>query len=75
MLYEMLTGKVPFSGANAFIIMNDRLLNNPVPPREIDPSIPPQLQEIIYRAIERDRETLPVGARVCVGPGTSGPGG
>jgi eukaryotic-like serine/threonine-protein kinase len=54
MLYEMLTGKVPFSGANAFIIMNDRLLNNPVPPREIEPSISPQLQEIIYRALERD---------------------
>ncbi|MGA9041981.1 MAG: serine/threonine-protein kinase [Terriglobales bacterium] len=54
MLYEMLTGKVPFSGANAFIIMNDRLLNNPMPPREIDPEISPQLQEIIYRALERD---------------------
>lgn len=54
MLYEMLTGKVPFTGANAFIIMNDRLLNNPMPPREIDPEISPQLQEIIYRALERD---------------------
>ena len=29
MLYEMLTGKVPFTGPNAFVIMNDRLLNNP----------------------------------------------
>jgi serine/threonine-protein kinase len=54
MLYEMLTGKTPFSGANPFLIMNDRLLNNPVPPREIDPSISPQLQEIIYRVLERD---------------------
>lgn len=54
MFYEMLTGKVPFTGSNAFTIMNDRLLNNPVPPREIDPSISPELQEIIYRAIERD---------------------
>jgi eukaryotic-like serine/threonine-protein kinase len=54
MLYEMLTGKVPFTGPNAFVIMNDRLLNNPVPPREIDPSTSPQLQEIIYRAMERD---------------------
>ncbi len=54
MLYEMLTGKVPFTGPNAFIIMNDRLLNNPVPPREIDPEISPHLQEIVYRAIERD---------------------
>jgi serine/threonine protein kinase len=34
--------------------MNDRLLNNPVPPREINPEISPQLQEIIYRALERD---------------------
>src|SRR5438477_6067918 len=48
MLYEMLTGKVPFSGANPFLIMNDRLLNNPMPPREIDANITPQLQEIIY---------------------------
>lgn len=54
MLYEMLTGKVPFTGSNAFTIMNDRLLNNPVPPREVDPTISPELQEIIYRAIERD---------------------
>jgi len=54
MLYEMLTGKVPFTGPNGFVIMNDRLLNNPVPPREIDPAISPQLQEIIYRAMERD---------------------
>jgi serine/threonine-protein kinase len=54
MLYEMLTGKVPFTGPNAFVIMNDRLLNNPIPPRELDSTISPQLQEIIYRAMERD---------------------
>src|SRR5665213_232016 len=54
MLYEMLTGKVPFSGSNAFATMNERLLNNPVPPREVEPGISPELQEIIYRAIERD---------------------
>lgn len=54
MLYEMLTGKTPFQGANPFAIMNDRLLNNPIPPREVDPNISAQLQEIIYRALERD---------------------
>ena len=54
MLYEMLTGKAPFQGPNPFAIMNDRLLNNPIPPREIDPNISPELQEIIYRALERD---------------------
>ena len=54
MPYEMLTGKTPSQGPNPFAVMNDRLLNNPIPPREIDPSISPQLQEIIYRALERD---------------------
>jgi eukaryotic-like serine/threonine-protein kinase len=54
MLYEMVTGKTPFQGPNPFAIMNDRLMNNPEPPREIDPSISPQLQEVIYRALERD---------------------
>jgi len=54
MLYEMLTGEVPFHGPNPFAIMNDRLLNNPIPPRELNPEISPQLQEIIYRAIERN---------------------
>jgi serine/threonine-protein kinase len=54
MLYEMLAGKVPFTGPNPFVIMNERLLNNPIPPREVNPNISPQLQEIIYRALERD---------------------
>jgi eukaryotic-like serine/threonine-protein kinase len=54
MMYEMLTGKPPFQGPNPFAIMNDRLLNNPIPPREIDPTISPELQETIYRALERD---------------------
>jgi serine/threonine protein kinase len=54
MLYEMLTGKLPFDGENPFAIMNERLLNDPIPPRNHDLAISPQLQEIIYRAMERD---------------------
>ena len=63
MLYEMLTGDVPFHGPNAFAIMNDRLLNNPVPPRELNPEISPQLQEIIYRALERNPANRYASAR------------
>ena len=63
MLYEMLTGKTPFQGPSALAIMNDRLLNNPVPPREIDPTIPPEVQEVIYRAIERDPKNRYATAR------------
>src|SRR5208283_6106854 len=53
-LYEMLTGKLPFSGPTPLAAMNDRLLNHPVPPCVADSSISPQLQEILYRALERD---------------------
>ncbi|HSY36739.1 MAG TPA: serine/threonine-protein kinase [Acidobacteriaceae bacterium] len=63
MLYEMLTGVVPFSGPNPFAVMNDRLLNQPVPPRELEPSISPQLQEIVYRAMEREPKNRYASAR------------
>jgi serine/threonine protein kinase len=53
-LYEMLTGKMPFSGPTPLAAMNDRLLNHPTPPRVADPSVTPQMQEILYRALERD---------------------
>jgi serine/threonine-protein kinase len=62
-LYEMVTGQTPFKGPNPFAIMNDRLLNNPVPPRELNPEVSPQLQEIIYRAIERDPKNRYAAAR------------
>jgi len=53
-LYEMLTGTTPFEGPNPFAVMNDRLVNNPVPPRELNPEVTPELQETIYRAMERE---------------------
>jgi serine/threonine protein kinase len=53
-LYEMLTGKLPFTGPSPIAAMNDRLLNPPIPPTVADPTITPQLQEVIYRALERD---------------------
>jgi eukaryotic-like serine/threonine-protein kinase len=62
-LYEMLTGKVPFSGPNPFAVMNDRLLNAPEPPSSLEPSITPQLQEIIYRALEREPKNRYASAR------------
>jgi serine/threonine-protein kinase len=56
MLYEMLTGATPFRGPNPFAVMNDRMVNNPIPPRELNPAVTPQLQEVIYRALRRDPE-------------------
>jgi serine/threonine-protein kinase len=53
-LYEMLSGKLPFNGPNPMAAMNERLLNYPVPPTVANPAISPQLQECLYRALERD---------------------
>jgi len=53
-LYEMVTGETPFAGTNPFAVMNDRLVNNPIPPREVNPEISAELQEVIYRALERE---------------------
>jgi len=53
-LYEMATGAIPFEGPNPFAVMNDRLVNNPVPPRERNPEISSELQEVIYRTLERE---------------------
>jgi serine/threonine-protein kinase len=54
MLYEMLTGRPPFTGSNALAIMNQRLLTEAVPARQLNHEISPQLQEILFRALERD---------------------
>jgi len=54
MLYEMLTGQVPFSGPNPFAVMNERVLNDPKPARKLNSEITPAQQEILYRALERD---------------------
>jgi serine/threonine protein kinase len=53
-LYEMLTGTLPFAGNSALDIMNERLLNHPIPPQVVNPSISDHLQEVLYRALERD---------------------
>jgi serine/threonine-protein kinase len=54
MFYEMLTGQAPFSGPNPLAVMNERILNDPKPARKLNAEITPELQEILYRALERD---------------------
>jgi len=62
-LYEMLTGKLPFSDPAPWAAMNERLSNGPVPPRVVDPSISPQLEEVILRALERNPKNRYPAAR------------
>ncbi len=53
-LYEMLTGKLPFAGSSRAAAMKSRLNSPPIPPSIASPSISPHLQEVLYRALERD---------------------
>jgi len=62
-LYEMLTGTLPFSGNSPMEVMNDRLLNHPVPPTVADSRISPEMQEVLYRALERDPQNRYAHAR------------
>src|SRR5262249_28978026 len=54
-LYQMATGKLPFQGATSGVITDAILNREPVPPMQVNPNIPPPLQEVIRRALEKDR--------------------
>src|SRR5260370_2606291 len=55
-LYEMATGQRAFAGATATELHDAILENSPVPPRQLNPEIPAQLEPVIDRALEKDRE-------------------
>jgi serine/threonine protein kinase len=54
MLYEMLTGFVPFPGDDLSASMNARVSGDPAAPRKLNPALSPELEEILLRAMERD---------------------
>jgi len=56
LMYQMATGRPPFTGATSAVIFSAILEHDPVPPLELNSELPPKLQEIIDQALEKDRD-------------------
>ena len=61
-LYEMATGQLPFQGATVATIFEGLLTKPPAAPSEIKAGVPAELDRIIFKALEKDRETRYQGA-------------
>ena len=83
-LYRLCTGRMPFRGENTTAVLTSLAVDQPRPPREVNPAVPPRLAALIARLLAKDREKRPGSAqevadellaieRAAAGQGEGGP--
>lgn len=61
-LYQMLTGSLPFTGEGEVAVAIKHISERPVAPRKLNPAISPMLERVIFKAMEKDSEKRYSGA-------------
>lgn len=65
MLYELLTGRRPFSSENLHALIRMHLMEKPVPPAALRPDLPPEIEAVVLSALEKKAESRPMAAELA----------
>jgi len=65
-LYELCTGRLPFQGATVMAVLTSLSTDTPPPPRDLNPGVPPELDELVTRLLAKDPVARPTSAAAVV---------
>ncbi|MFD3681169.1 protein kinase [Streptomyces sp. NPDC058613] len=63
LLYELLSGNVPFAGSTALGVLHRHLYEPPLPVRQLRPEVPPELEAVLLRLLAKDPQDRPASAQ------------
>jgi hypothetical protein len=73
-LYELATGRHPFDAESAYGVLHAIVSHQPIPPSRLNPELPPDLESLILRMLDKDPSRRPTAAAVTMAMDTAIPG-